>query len=587
MRPPFQNRQMIRAGASALPPPIRRPPPAISPEAMAITSAQHEGGAGLLADETLRYFQLEYTNRVVSFGRNSMPSSYEVMDAFFEYRPEMAGLFLLAEKDYIFSFSDFLDFVTSTTAPGTDIQHLQGFESGVIHNATSNDALGDLLLETKGTSAYAVRAASLVRSGDYLTVMLCLAEQMPEADMALMATSFEGTTPNPLKLAIHNKVVASNMAPSLIPGTELLTSIAMVRFNLKSGEIQSRCLMRDMTESFQVWTDVVNTVGFSGLTADSPLFTNMVAELDESDAIWEVAKTLTLLPAYLEAKIAYVRTEQKATKLGVTASTSAKLRREMANRAPQDRVLFKTIAAIEAPPSDRSQHMDGRSYSPPTFQVPVAGYWRVYNDPIRGGHDELGNPIVGKTWVKSHLRHKDKEEAPAIKVVYIKASLSDARRRLAKYRADADIVEGTQARVESELPSAAATVAPSPVRAHKVIDERTDSSGAGADAVVGEELATGAFVYVMRCHAHSENLFKVGFTDRDPKLRAKELSSTTSAPSPFLVLQAWAVTDGYSAEQSAHAELKDVRLSANREFFQLDYRELCQRLERSLKEWLL
>jgi len=211
----------------------------------------------------------------------------------------------------------------------------------------------------------------------------------------------------------------------------------------------------------------------------------------------------------------------------------------------------------------------------------------VYSDPSRGGHDEQGNPIIGKTWVKSHLRHKDKQEAPAVKVVYIKASLSDARRRLAKYRADAGIVEGTQARVESELPLAATTVALTQVRAHQVSDETTDSFGAGAGDAVGEELATGAFVYVMRCHAHSENLFKVGFTDRDPKLRAKELSSTTSAPSPFMVLQAWAVTDGYGAEQIAHAELRDVRLSANREFFQLDYRELCQRLERSLTGWLL
>jgi hypothetical protein len=587
MRPPFQNRQMARVNAAALPPLRPRPAPAISAEALAIINAQDKGGAGLLADENLRYFQRDYTNRVISYGRNSLPTSFEVLDAFFEHRKTLPGFFLLPEKDYIFSFSDFLDFVTDSTAPITDIQHLQGFEPGVIYHATSKDSPGDLLLETRGTSAYGVRAASLVRRGDYLTVMLCLAEQLPDDKREELARSIEGATPNPLKLELNKKILASKMTPALIPGTELLTTVAMVRFDLNSGQIQSRCLLRDMTESFRVWTDVVNTVGYSGLKAEDPVFENMVAELDESDAIWEVAKTMTLLPAYLGAKIAYVRNDQKQTALGVAASASAKVRRDLANKAPQDRVLFKTIAAIEAPPSVRSQHMEGRSYSPPTFQVPVAGYWRVYNDPNRGGHDEQGNPIVGKTWVKSHLRHKDKEEAPTVKVVYIKASLSDARRRLAKYRADAGIVEGMQTRVESELPSADATVAPAPVRAPQVPADKTDNSNTAAGDTVGEDLATGAFVYVMRCHAHSENLFKVGFTDRDPKLRAKELSSTTSAPSPFMVLQAWAVTDGYSAEQSAHAELKDVRLSANREFFQLDYRELCQRLERSLQGWLL
>ncbi len=112
-------------------------------------------------------------------------------------------------------------------------------------------------------------------------------------------------------------------------------------------------------------------------------------------------------------------------------------------------------------------------------------------------------------------------------------------------------------------------------------------SEAEAAGVAEPGPATGAFVYVMRCHAHTENLFKVGFTDRDPKLRAKELSATTAAPSPFMVLHAWAVKDGYRAEQRAHAELTDVRLSANREFFQVGYRELCLRLERALAGWLL
>jgi hypothetical protein len=588
MRPPFQNRQMTRSKAPPLLPVRRRPPSAIGVEALEITNAQQKGGAGLLADETLRHFQMEYTNRVISYGRNAMPTSYEVLDAFFEYRRDMVGLFLLPEKDYIFSFADFLDFVTGTTAPVTDLRHLQGFESGVICNATSKDAPGGLLLETQGTSAYGVRAASMVRKGDYLTVMLCLAEQLPDDRLDEMVKSSQNVKPNPLKLALHNTVDVTRMRPAFVPGTDLLTTFAMVRFDLKSGQIHSRCLLRDLTESFQMWTDIVNTRGFPDRTADHPSYTRMGAELDESDAVWEVAKTLTLLPAYLEAKIAYVTTEQKPTPLGISAGASARMRRDLANVAPPDKVLFRTIAAIEAPPSvDRNHSMNGRSYSPPSFQVPVVGFWRVYSDQSRTGHDQHGNPVEGKTWVRSHVRHKDKDEAPVVKIVYIKASLSDARKRLAQYRADAGIAEGTQARVQSELPLALPDIAPAPVSQPIAPGSAEYAGDVVATDLAGEGMATGAFVYVMRCHAHTENLFKVGFTDRDPKLRAKELSSTTSVPSPFMVLQAWAVSDGYGAEQSAHAELTDVRLSANREFFQLDYRELCLRLEQSLKGWLL
>lgn len=589
MRAPFQKRQISAIKGPLLPTGRSPPSSSIGPAALAVVDAQQKGGAGLLADETLRYFQRDYTNRVLAHGRHSLPTSYEVLDAYFEHRKDMAGFFLLPEKDHIFSFTDFLDFVTDTVAPATDIQHLQGFEPGIIYNASSSDTAGELLLETRGNSAYGLRAVSLVCRGNYLTVLMSLAEQLPEDRRSELAHSFAGATPNPLKLAIHKKVLASNIQPALVPGTDLLTTFGMARFDLQTGQMHSRCLLRDMTETFRVWTDIVNTIGYLALTAESPQFSNMVKELDESDAIWEVAKTMTLLPAYFGAKIAYIRDDEKQTALGTSASSSAKTRRDLSKLAPQDKILFRTIAAIEAPPAaDRSHSLSGRSYSAPAFQVPVSGFWRVYSDQSRTGHDEQGAPVVGKTWVRSHVRHKDKDESPVVKIVYIKASLSDARKRLAKFRADAGIAEGAQARVQSELPLALPAIVPSPVTPPSVSGGPEGAAGGtGAVDVVDEGLATGAYVYVMRCHAHTENLFKVGFTDRDPKLRAKELSSTTSAPSPFMVLQAWAVSDGHGAEQSAHAELSDVRLSANREFFQLDYRELCQRLERSLKAWLL
>lgn len=48
-----------------------------------------------------------------------------------------------------------------------------------------------------------------------------------------------------------------------------------------------------------------------------------------------------------------------------------------------------------------------------------------------------------------------------------------------------------------------------------------------------------------------------------------------------------AYSRAYEGEKRAHTVLTDVRLSANREYFKLDCRELCQRLEWALKERLL
>ena len=165
------------------------------------------------------------------------------------------------------------------------------------------------------------------------------------------------------------------------------------------------------------------------------------------------------------------------------------------------------------------------------------------------------------------------------KVVYIKASLSDARARLERYRKRNNIPHPLPESLsvqDLELPIEMVSV-----------DGACDSEAFNKRDDGTESAATGAFVYVMRCHAHAEHLFKVGFTDRDPQIRASELSSTTSTPSPFLVLRTWAVSNGQQAERAAHQELKDVRLSQNREFFQIEYEELRDRLDIAVRQWLI
>jgi hypothetical protein len=91
----------------------------------------------------------------------------------------------------------------------------------------------------------------------------------------------------------------------------------------------------------------------------------------------------------------------------------------------------------------------------------------------------------------------------------------------------------------------------------------------------------------MRCPAHGRDIFKVGFTDRDPEIRARELSSSTSSPTHFLVVQAWAVSEGMSAERAAHYALDRFRLANNREFFQAPYSELRKDLESAISPWTL
>ncbi len=69
-------------------------------------------------------------------------------------------------------------------------------------------------------------------------------------------------------------------------------------------------------------------------------------------------------------------------------------------------------------------------------------------------------------------------------------------------------------------------------------------------------------------------VYKIGMTDRAPSQRCLELSSSTSAPKAFDLLCFGEVNSAQSVEREIHAVFAAGRVSANREFFQVDYREI-------------
>ncbi|RQR65387.1 GIY-YIG nuclease family protein [Burkholderia sp. Bp9125] len=536
----------------------------------AIFTAQQASGAGLLADETLRYFQRDYENRVRVAGPAGLPTSHRIGGSFYHPRYPGAVYLLWPERDYLVSFVDFLDFVTASDSPGVDLGLGYTLTEGVIYNVTASDEVGSLLLATQGDSAYGFRAASLLRIGDDLVMLLSVAEQLSADGLARLehrpaTTDFVPSTPAKAALAKRLKDRVQEFGPTRIvriEGTDLLPTTAMIRFNLKKRSVEGRCLLRDLGDRFDTLTDVHAALADADITEASPAFLNMVANLDENDALWELAKSLTLLPTYLDARITVIQTEKRETLLG---KLPAAKRKELAEVDESQRLRYRTISAVRIERSVSAPGISGRSFTPPQFQIPVDGFWRELARPDQMGKDAEGLPVKGRTWVRAHVRYTDRPAPAELKTVYIKASLSAARQRLEAYRRrmekKADVP--VPAPVESVLPAAAASTPPEEKGQH------------------------GAYVYVMRCPAHAENLFKVGFTDRDPETRAKELSGSTSAPSPFVVLRAWVVSDGRLAEQAAHEALSTVRLSSNREFFHTPYAELQTILEAAIGPWLL
>ena len=78
------------------------------------------------------------------------------------------------------------------------------------------------------------------------------------------------------------------------------------------------------------------------------------------------------------------------------------------------------------------------------------------------------------------------------------------------------------------------------------------------------------YVYVLM-NPSMQNLVKIGKTKREPEERAKELSSTTGIPTPFVVVYSCYFESCSEVEYFIHKylETEGFRVSSNREFFEI------------------
>ena len=85
------------------------------------------------------------------------------------------------------------------------------------------------------------------------------------------------------------------------------------------------------------------------------------------------------------------------------------------------------------------------------------------------------------------------------------------------------------------------------------------------------------YLYVL-ANSAMPDLVKVGKTNRNPLLRAQELSSTTGLPTPFIVVYEQFFEDCDTAESFVHTilEKQGYRLSQNREFFKARISEVIK-----------
>lgn len=102
----------------------------------------------------------------------------------------------------------------------------------------------------------------------------------------------------------------------------------------------------------------------------------------------------------------------------------------------------------------------------------------------------------------------------------------------------------------------------------------------GEGAVEKEEES--GYVYVL-VSSEKPDLVKIGSTERSPKKRAEEISSSTGVAMPYIVVYKAETNNHERVEKAVHNRLSDKRVNPNREFFKVETRQVIEIIEQEMR----
>ena len=480
---------------------------------------QMENGAGFPIDELLRYFLGEFNDRNMKLGLYSMPTSFNIMEAFYEYIPKYNVFKIFDEKDNLLSFVEFLDYVTSPEFrdPFSDIRHYTEEEKIYSYNLTNS--LDDFIFSSGEGTEFVVGGASIIRHANEVTILLLAGEKSDLTKLAKDIPDFERLDKIPGKESIVPAKERKREPVSLFNDNRYLQILAIARLDIETLTIDARYLLKDYGDSFVVLTDDVS--GFLNYQGKfiRPEYEETSKEIakriEEFSALFEMCKSIMYLPSYFEDYSELIVEERHKTKFG---QKSKKERLELKNKllSLEERVQYRNVAGLK---KEIERQPDSTKYHVPNIKIQTTGYWKKlpYG---KIGTDKQGREIHGRTWVEKTITWFETDNS---KDVTIKRN-----------RCEKENLSGTKPGI----------------------------------------------IYVMRNASHEKDIFKIGLTTRTSEERSNELTRSTSSPDSFLIVQDWEVSDCVKAEKLIHEYLEKYRVNPRREFFKAPYKEIVKIIDR-------
>jgi len=365
--------------------------------------AQHLSHSGFITETTLRHFLMEYNTRAWEHGLRSMPLLFNILESFFIYRKPHIYFELIEEENYLISFFDFLDSITSKHFINDKSLILDNLVPDIIYNFNVGVDLKEISFRTDNNAEFIISGISIIRRENEVTVLLITGcnefKTVKNSEIKL-----ETTNPDKKDLLKKYKkdIKGKEQKPLFIDDNENYSKVIVAcRIDLENDSIDARYVTEEYENFFQINTD--ESDGFTDQNGKytskdyKKLHENGIKRVELFNAIFEVAKSALYLPYYLNENEDHLIEESHETEF------------KKENSSPLKRRKFKDTFGYKTSNKPLYIINSNNKFSPDViklrddlFNIETSGYWKKLEvDEV--GLDKKGNSIHGKTWVNKKL----------------------------------------------------------------------------------------------------------------------------------------------------------------------------------------
>lgn len=358
----------------------------------ALAAVQRSGGSGLYVDNYLRHFVSEYNGRLFQGEGMHMPSSFSVARAFLDPAEDAFVLKLLPQQENVMSFNRMLDHITDPAVDTSLANSTVQIEELTI--CEINMLGGHAEFKVPGNEQYVFCGMACCKDSGEVTLMGVFGRE--NLNPVRHREKLDRIHLNPEKSFLKEHVETADRGDEPLFGDEGYQPIILLaRVDAEAGTVQSRMVLEELKDSFNVATDDPEEMNYvlKRMGASPDIVANMIKRIEAHTPLFELLFAVPSCLPLMEGDD--IGVERHPTRLRLEPKgADSKAASQLSVREAPRYVNVSTLYDLG------SQTRGPRDVAPSKLKIETAGYWKAL-DFTKVGADKVGNSVQGKTWVNS------------------------------------------------------------------------------------------------------------------------------------------------------------------------------------------